>query len=167
MRATLVIAVLLYLAVPALGFAELPRPKYTTLVIEFVGEMDRPVFPIVISTSLEEGEWYRQNLFKEPTRIFANVEVVSASTMKEITELPLLKHALEKAKPTDDKEPKSTPTVRFIGGVGHDHAQIMLDAQTSMKILIGIDKQVAQNGKLQSQIQEVKSRITGAKEQHR
>jgi hypothetical protein len=166
MRATLVIAGLLYLATPALGFAELPRPTYTTLVLEFAGEMDRPVFPIVISTSLQEAEWYRQNLFQGSTQIFADVDVVSASTMKAITESPLLESALENAKPTDD-EPKSTPTVRFIAGVGHEHAQIMLDARRGMKILLGIEKQVAQYPTLQSQVQEVESRIKNAKERHR
>jgi hypothetical protein len=167
MRATLVIAALLWLALASLGFAEGPRPDYTTLVVEFVGEMDRPVFPIVISTSLEEGEWYRQNLFPEPTRLFANVDIVSASTIREITELPLLRRGLENAKPTDDEEPKSTPTVRFIAGVGQDHAQIMLDAETSMKILLGIDKHVAKYPMLQSQIQEVENCIKGAKKRHR
>jgi hypothetical protein len=163
MRAILVIAALLSLALTFLGFAEGPRPNYTTLVVEFVGEMDRPVFPIVISTSFEEGEWYRQNLFQKPTRLFADVDIVSASTIKDITELPLLKRGLEDAKPTDDEEPKSTPTVRFIAGVGHDHAQIMLDAETSMKILLAIDKHVAKYSMLQKQIQEVENCIKSAK----
>ena len=86
--------------------------------------------------------------------------------MKAITESPLLESALENAKPTDD-EPKSTPTVRFIAGVGHEHAQIMLDARRGMKILLGIEKQVAQYPTLQSQVQEVESRIKNAKERHR
>lgn len=111
MRPILVIAVLLILALPHVAFAETPRPSYTTLVVEFVGEMDRPVSPIVISTSSEEGEWYRQHTLPEP-RFIIHVHVVPASVLNEITGLPLLKRALEGAKPTDE-EPKMTQNVRF------------------------------------------------------
>jgi len=55
MKAKLIIAALLWLAVPSLGLAEPPRPNYTTLVVEFVGETDRPVFPVLVSTSWQEG----------------------------------------------------------------------------------------------------------------
>jgi hypothetical protein len=166
MRTILVIAALLWFALPYPGFAG-GRPNYTTLVVEFVGEMDRPVFPIVVSTSSEEAEWYRQNLFEEPTRIFASIDVVSAPTINEITELPLLRRGLENARPTGDEEPRSTPTVKFIAGIGRDHWQIMLDAETSMKILLGIDKQVAKYPTLQNQIQEIESRIKSAPKRHR
>jgi hypothetical protein len=53
MRAIFVISLLVELVSSCLAIAEPPRPSYTTLVIEFVGEMDRPVSPIVISTSSE------------------------------------------------------------------------------------------------------------------
>ncbi len=160
MRTALAIVTLLCFAFSSVRGGS--QPNYTTLIIEFVGEMDKPVFPIVISTSSGEAEWYRQNLFQGSTRIFANVDVMSASALKEIAELPVLKRALENARPTDDREPKSTPTVRFTAGVGHDHTQIMLEAQTSAKILVGIDSLVAQYPALQSQIQEVESRIKSA-----
>ena len=54
MRSTRVIsmcAVLLTLASPYLGLAEPTRPSYSTLVVEYVGEMDRYAPPVVISTS--------------------------------------------------------------------------------------------------------------------
>ena len=158
MRPILVIAIVLRLASPSLGFAERPRPNYTTLVVQFVGESDRPIFPIVISTSQEEGEWYRQHLFQKPILAFVNVDIVPVSTLHEITELPLLKRGLKGAKPAVE-EPKTTPTVQFIAGAGHDYGQIMLDAQTSVKILEDIAKCVAKYPTLKSEIQEVENRI--------
>jgi hypothetical protein len=53
MRAIFVISLLVELVSSCLAIAEPPRRSYTTLVIEFVGEMDRPVSPIVVSTSSE------------------------------------------------------------------------------------------------------------------
>jgi hypothetical protein len=156
MRAILVIAILLRLALPYLAFAEPPRPSYTTLVVEFVGEMDRPVSPIVISTSSEEGQWYKQHF--SPVVFPVYVHVVSGSVLSEITELPLLKRALESAKPSDE-EPKTHNNVRFSAGVGHDHAQIMVDAQTSTKILKNIVRIVAKYPTLKSELQEIEGHV--------
>ena len=158
MRATLAVAVLLTLASPYLAFAESPRTSYTTLVVEFVGAMDRPVPPVVISTLSEEGEWYKQHLFRKQLRFLVHVNVVSATTLNEITELPLLKHALESAKPSDE-EPRTTQNVRFTAGVGHDRAQIMVGAQTSAKILKDIASVVAKYPTLKNELQEIETHV--------
>ena len=154
----MVIAVLLSLASPYLAFAEPPRPSCTTLIVEFVGEMDRPVSPVVISTSLEEGEWYRQHVFPEFFRFLVHVDVVPAPVLSQITELPLLKRSLESAKLADD-EPKTTQNARFTAGVGHDHVQIMLDAQTSTKILNDIVRALAKYPKLTRELQEIENQV--------
>ena len=159
MRAKSIVAALLWLALPSLGLAEPPRPSYTTLVVEFAGEMDRPVSPVVISTSSEEGEWYRQHLPLGLPRFLVRVDIVPASTLKKITELPLLERALESAKPADD-EPKTPDNVRFTAGVGHDHVQIMVDAQTSAKILKEIARVVAKYPSLKSELREIENRVT-------
>jgi hypothetical protein len=153
-----VIAVLLSLASPYPPLSEPPRPRYTTLAVEFVGEMDRPVFTVVIGTSLEEGEWYKKNLFQEVIRPFGNVHVVPASVLNEITVLPLLKRALEDAKTTDE-EPKTPDNVRFTAGVGHDHVQIMVDAQTSTKILKDIAGVVGKYPTLKNELQEIENHV--------
>ena len=121
-RAISVCAVLLTLASPYLGLAEPTCPSYSTLVVEYVGEMNRYAPPVVISTSQEEGKWYKQHLFPEPGHFLVHVQVVPPSVLNEITELPLLKRALESAKPMDD-EPKAPQNVSFTAGIGHGHAQ--------------------------------------------
>lgn len=161
MRPVFLIAALLSIASPPPGLANLPPHRYTSLVIQFVGEMDRPVAPIVISTSPEEAEWYNQELFKEPIGVLVGIEVVPAKTLASIAELPLLNRALRRAKPTEE-EPKTTPTVRFIAGSGHDYLQIMLDAQTSRKILGGIEKTVIKYPTLVNKIREVDSLLNQA-----
>jgi len=103
MRAKLVIAALLWLVSSSLGFAGQPEPRYATLVVEYVGEQIHYGFLVVISASSEEGEWYKQHLWPEPDPHLVFVEVVPASVLNEITELPLLKRQLERAKPVDDE----------------------------------------------------------------
>src|SRR5882724_1463580 len=154
MRVIWVIVLLLRLASPALAFAGQSEPRFTTLVVEYVGVMDRPVSPVVISTSLEEGEWYKQHLFREQLRFLVQVNVVPATTLNEITELPLLKHTLGSAKSSDEK-PRTPQNVRFTAGIGHDRVQIIVDAQTSAKILKDIAGVVAKHPTLKSELQEI------------
>jgi hypothetical protein len=159
MRAILAIGILLTIASPHPGFAESPRPRYTTLLIEYTGDViGGPAPPVVISTSQEEGEWYRQQLLPELDRFLVQVNVVPQSVLNEITELLLLKRALENAKPVDN-ELKTNQNARFTAGVGHDHGQIILDKQPSMKILKGIDKIVAKYPSLKSEIQELEYQL--------
>src|ERR1700722_12755260 len=122
MRVMLIIIVVLGLASPYLTLAEQPGPRYTTLIVEYVGEMDKPVFPLLISTSSEEGEWYRQHVIPKFFRDFARVDVVPESVLSEIAGLPLLRHTLESTK-SSNEEPKMAQNVRFTAGVGHVHAR--------------------------------------------
>jgi hypothetical protein len=158
MKTKLAGAALLLLVLPSLNSAEQPAAKYTTLIVEFVGEMDKPVPTIVISATLEEGEWYKQHLVPKFSRFFTHVEVVPVSVVDEITELPLLKRALESAK-LSDEEPKTSNNVRFTAGVGHHHAQIMVDDQTSTKILKDVATVVAKYPTLTNELQEVEGHV--------
>jgi hypothetical protein len=158
MRAKLVIAALLWIVSSSLGFAGQLEPRYTTLVVEYVGEQNRYVFPIVISASSEEGEWYKQHLWPEPDLHLVHVQVVPASVLNEITELPLLKCQLERAEPVDD-EPKTLMDVRFTACVGHDHVQVIVDDQTSAKILKNIAGVVANYSDLKSELQEIQYHV--------
>jgi len=159
MRAILAISILLIVASPHPAFAESQRPKYTTLVIQYSGEViGGPALPLVITTSQEEGEWYSQHVLPEVSGSLAMVQVVPQSVLDEITELPSLKRALEHTKPVDN-EPKTNQNARFTAGVGHDHGQIILDKQPSMKILKGIDRIVAKYPTLKSGLQSLEYQL--------
>ena len=86
------------------------------------------------------------------------VHTVPASVLNEITELPLLKRALESAKPADD-EPKTTQNVRFTAGVGRDYVEITVDAQTSARILNDIARVVAKYPALTRELQEIETHV--------
>lgn len=158
MRAKLVIAALLWLVSSPTGIAGQPEPRYTTLAVEYVGEQDRSISPVVISTSSEEGEWYKQHLWPEPWGGLALTYVVPASVLNEITESPLLKHQLTRAKQVDD-EPKTLMNVRFTAGVRHDQVQIIVTDQTSAKILKDIAGLVAKYSGLTSELQQIADHV--------
>jgi hypothetical protein len=156
LRAILAIAGLLTIALLCLARAESHPRRATTLVVEFVGEMDRPVPPIVISTSPDEGKWYKDHF--SPAEFLVYVHLVPTSILSEIMESPLLKRALESGKPVDDK-PRTRNNVRFTSGVGHDHLQIMVDAQKSTKILKNIVGIVAKYPTLKRELQEIEDHV--------
>jgi hypothetical protein len=155
-------AAILGLAWPISITAEHPPSSYSTLVVEYVGEQDRPIGAAVISASREEGEWYKENLYKEGSWNLAEVFVVPRSTLVRITELPLLKRELQRAT-RNEEMPHRPLNVRFVVGVGHDHKEIMLDAPTSAEILRDIAKRVSKYPGLESQIQEVLYAITSSR----
>jgi hypothetical protein len=157
MRAMLIIGTLLGLALP-LGFAKQPTQGCTTLVIEYVGPNDSPAFPIVISTSSKEGEWYEQRLFKGPIRSFANIELLPAPKLNEITDLPSLRSALAVSSRTRENS-KATPILRLVAGRGQKYVQVVLDRQTSLQILQDIIKRTADYPELRNEIQELESAI--------
>ena len=139
MRALLAATIFLALALPCLASPESPRPRYTTLIVEYTGNTIGAALPVIVTTSEEEGEWYRQHFSSDLSFSLAYVQVVPQSVLSEIMELPLLKRAFKRAKPVDN-EPKTDQNARFTAGTGHDYAQIIVDKQPSTMILKGIDR---------------------------
>lgn len=159
MRTILAIAVLLALASPYRGHAESPRPRYTTLVIRYAGEViGGPAPPVVITMSQEEGEWYIQHVLPEVSGSFAEVQVVPQSVLNAITELPLLKRALDKAKPVDN-ELKTNQNARFTVGVAHEHVQIIVDKEPGAKILKGIERIAAKYPSLKAGLHQLEYQL--------
>ena len=159
MRTRFGITVFVWLTLSLTGLAQKTPPRYTTLVLEYSGEViGGSAPPVVITTSQEEGEWYSQHVLPEVSGSFAEFQVVPQSVLNEITELQLLKRALENAKPVDN-ETKTNQNARFTAGVGHDHGQIVLDKQSSMKILKGVDRIVAKYPSLKSELQELEYQL--------
>jgi hypothetical protein len=58
--------------------------KYSVLGIEYVGESDKPITPIVISDSKAGAEWYRAAVLKRSELELTYEHVVSSSLLKEL-----------------------------------------------------------------------------------
>lgn len=144
------LGVTVWLTLSLAGLAQKAPRRYTTLVIEYTGvESIRAVFPVIITTSQEEGEWYGQHLHPNDKWGFYDagpyIQVVPQSVLDEITGLPLLKPALKRARMIEEhlpgnNEPKTDQNWTFSAGVGHDYASIIVDEQPSMKIMKSIER---------------------------
>ena len=104
---------------------------------------------------MEGSEWYKQHLWPDGL-VFT--DVVPTSILNEITESPLLKRQLDRAKPLED-EPKTLMDVKFIAGVGHDHVQVVVTDQTSAKILKQILGVVAKYSDLNRELREIADQV--------
>ena len=153
MKAHLTMAMLLIFPLPHLQGKEHPAAAYSTLVIEYAGKTDRPVFPIIITSSEKEGDWYREHLFTDVARTFTHVNVVQTSTMANIARIVLLRNGLER--PTAPPDQPKAPTVRFVGGAGHRYADTTLEAQTAMTVLRAIEEHVADYPDLRNDLSQI------------
>lgn len=130
--------------------------RYSTLAIEYLGKTNRPVFPVVITTSSKEGNWYAQNVFGNLVSEFVRVYTVRASILSEITKFPSLQNGLAHP-PRSEQMHKKSPTVNFVAGRRHEYVQSVLDARTSVEILQEIERHVVDYPALEGQIREIEN----------
>jgi hypothetical protein len=72
------------LTAPAL--AGKPRPEaYSAICIEHIGESDKPIFPIVVTTSEAGVEWCRNNTFERIERQLILSHVVPPKLMSQLS----------------------------------------------------------------------------------
>ena len=60
------------------------RLKYSVLAIEYVGESDKPITPIVISDSKMGAEWYRDSVLKRSESELTYIHVVPVSLLERL-----------------------------------------------------------------------------------
>jgi hypothetical protein len=59
-----------------------PREQYSVIAIQYVGILDKPIFPIIISDSKDGAEWYRTAVLKQKSEIgLKYLHVVDAQLM--------------------------------------------------------------------------------------
>ena len=165
MRTRLGTTIFVWLTLSLTGHAQKAPRRFTTLVIEYTGEtISGPPVPVVITTSQEQGEWYRQHFeygqHFGPDVAFelAYIQVVPQSVLDEITGLPLLKPALARARMIQEHlpgKPETAQNATFSAGVGHDYASIVVDKQPSMKILKGIERIAAKYPSLKAELHQL------------
>ena len=164
MRTRLGITVFVWLTLSLTGLAQKVPLRYTTLIIEYTGEQISVSLPIIITTSPEEGEWYRQHFLHRQNSVpdvafeLAYIQVVPQSVLNEIAGLPLLKPALKRARMIEEHmpgKPETAQNATFSAGVGHDYASIVVDKQPSLKIVKGIERIAARYPSLKDELRQV------------
>lgn len=133
------------------------KPVYTTVVIDYVGKTDRPVFPIIISSSVDEAEWCKQKLFSDPVSTFAHVYIVRESTLKKVAGIPL--PSGEAKSPNSGEGPSTAPTLRLVLATGHDFKEVTVEVGESVSLLSEIEKRAAEYPPLVEQLSDIGGRM--------
>jgi hypothetical protein len=63
---------------------EAQTPDYSVIAIQYVGEQDKPISPLVISDSKAGAEWYRQKVMKEFWAILVISHVISHPSFEKL-----------------------------------------------------------------------------------
>jgi len=151
------IAVIMLTSLICAGAYAQSSSGYTTVVVEYVGKSDRPIFPIIISSSRKEAEWYRDKLFADPVSSFTHIYIVPKAALKKISDIPLPKGDLSRSR---FDAPTTAPILRLVMGMGHDSKEVTIGAQDSVALLGKIKEFVSEYRLLIAQLSEVEGRMT-------
>lgn len=157
MKATALMAAIALTAALSASAHGRPHSRFTTIVIEYIGKNDRPVFPIIVSTSLEEAEWYKQKLFRDPVPTFADVYIVGESTLKEIVDILLPNGDMKQPNPRVG--PRTSPALRLVLATGHDSKEVTVEVTESALRLGKIKKRVSEYPPLVEQLADIEGRM--------
>src|SRR5882672_11760923 len=76
---------ILFFAIATAQSPELRPSQYSVLAIQYVGIVDKPIFPIVISESKDGAEWYRTAVLEKKSDMgLKYVHVVDALLMAKL-----------------------------------------------------------------------------------
>lgn len=153
MKQWICVAAMMLLFMSGAGLRAQTNPVYTTICIEYVGEMDRPILPVILSNSSGEAEQYKQKYiqrYKQEWRTdsdtfsfliqLIDIYIVPESTMKKISDMLLQKGDLKQ--PDISGRPITAPTLELILATGQDSRRATVKAEQSVIVLDELKKLV-------------------------
>ena len=143
---------LIFILLSGLGIAP-ARPqepmKYSVVAIEYFGESDKPVTPIVISDSKAGAEWYRDRVLKRGELDLTAMHVISASLLQRvIADVDGFKGTVQ-GKGETNTEPTKTVSVAVITAKGNN--TFLYDTGRAILLLENLQKSCA-NGSLRADL---------------
>jgi hypothetical protein len=155
-KAIVMFAITLMATVSIRAFSQ-SKPPVSTVVITYVGKSDRPVFPIVVSSSAEEAEWYKSKLFTDPVASFAHVYVVRRTVWTQIKAIRMLRGDVKQSS-SDDLQ-RTSPTLEVIVASGHDSKTLTIQAEDAITFLSDVKACVPSYPSLVHYLSEMEARM--------
>src|SRR6267154_5568825 len=131
--------------------------QYSVLAIEYIGESDKPITPIVISDSGAGAEWYRTVVLKRSELQLTSVHVVSASLLEKLVADAELWHGA--AQREQGKNPKSPEAVSVTVVTPQSKNTFSYDTKSAISLLDALQKCCKHNESLRSDLSHFQSRI--------
>ena len=135
-----------------------PKPmKYSVLAINYIGESDKPISPIVISDSQAGAEWYRSTSLKRDKVKLTYVHVISVALLEQlIAEAKLFEGTLSR----EQKEiPKSGEIVSVTIINPQKNNTLLLDKESAISYLDTLQERCTNYESLRSNLLHFQKRI--------
>jgi hypothetical protein len=133
------------------------RMKYSVLGIEYIGESDKPIIPIVISDSKAGAEWYRSAVLKRSELELTSVHVVSASLLEKLlADTELYQRTIQQEQ---GKNPKLSETVSVTVVTPHSKNTFLYDTKLAISLFDSFRKSCSDDESLRSDLSHFQSRL--------
>jgi hypothetical protein len=157
MKQTARMAILsLALAITVSAIAQ-SKLEHTTIVINYFGKTDRPVFPIIISSSADEADWYKQKISSDLLSGFVREYIIRESTMKKIA--AILSPDGEEKRPASHDGSRTSPALMLVIAKGHDSHEVTLEVAESLTFLGKTKQQVSRYPSLVKELSDMERRM--------
>jgi len=131
--------------------------KYSVLAIEYIGESDKPVTPIVISDSKAGAAWYRNAVLKRGESEFTYIHVVNASLLEKlIADVEALKGTVQQK---GEKNPTPSETVSVAVITLESNNKYLYDTDSAISLLESLQKRCDKSESLRSDLAHFRDRI--------
>jgi hypothetical protein len=131
--------------------------KYSILAIEYIGESDKPITPIVISDSEAGAEWARRAVLKRDKWDLTDVHVVNAALLEKlIAEVGLFERTVH-LKP--EKISKSAKTLSATIITPHGKNTFLYGTESAISLLESFQKHCKGDESLRSDLLHFQNRI--------
>lgn len=156
MKAIATLTILLF----AVATAQSPKPRepqYSVLAVQYVGIIDKPVFPIIVSDSKTGAEWYRTAVLKRSELNLTFMHVVDASLMTNlINEAEFYRDAAQKSRQPESTAPETVSITLVTAG---KRKVFRLNTQSAILLLEKLKNQCRAETSLYSDLEHFQDRI--------
>lgn len=137
------------------------RMKYSVLAIEYIGESDKPVTPVVISDSKAGAEWYRRAVLKRSESELTDVHVIRASLLEKlVADVDASKGAVQQE---GRKNLAPSKTVRVSITMSKRSLTLLYDTGSAISLLESLQKSCGNEESLRSDLAHFQDRIRAFK----
>lgn len=149
---------ILLMALIIAGSARSQEPiEYSVLAIAYIGESDKPVFPVLISDSRAGLSWYRDAVLKGNEFSLIYAHVVSVCLMAKL--IVDAENHQGSAQHVQANQSKSPPTVSITLVTPHARNTFLLNTKPALALLKDLKKLCAADKSLQADLSHFMNRI--------
>jgi hypothetical protein len=131
--------------------------KYSVLAVEYIGESDKPVTPVVISDSKAGAAWFRNTVLKKNELGLTYIHVVNALLLEKL--LANVEAHKGTIQPNGEKNKTRSKTVSVTAITPGSESTFLYDTREATSLLEGLQKSCDRNDALRTDLAHFQDRI--------